>query len=137
MCCSAFPERATPRSPQTPTPTSALSGCRKDGNSYHYYQPIRATSRMLLTVAIARWAIAHDARLDSRRILGAVAPVRAEGRTDGRRQADLPTEPTRKSIDLKRCILVATAIITVFLAMVAAYVIVRYVIVKPLRHCAT
>jgi signal transduction histidine kinase len=33
-----------------------------------------------------------------------------------------------------RAVLLSTAIITVFLAMVASYVIVRYVIVKPLRH---
>ena len=44
------------------------------------------------------------------------------------------TEKTRNDIIVNRGILVAMAIITVFLAMVASYAIVRYVIVKPLRH---
>ena len=44
------------------------------------------------------------------------------------------TEQTRDAILVNRMILLAMAIITVFLAMVASYAIVRYVIVKPLRH---
>ncbi len=46
----------------------------------------------------------------------------------------VPNGPMQKAIDKNRAVLIATAIITVFLAMVAAYVIVRYVIVKPLAH---
>jgi two-component system sensor histidine kinase BarA len=41
---------------------------------------------------------------------------------------------TKKDLAWNRAILVSTAIITVFLAMVASYVIVKYVIVKPLKH---
>jgi len=41
---------------------------------------------------------------------------------------------TQAAINENRAILLATAIVTVFLAMIAAYVIVRYVIVKPLKH---
>jgi two-component system, NarL family, sensor histidine kinase BarA len=44
------------------------------------------------------------------------------------------TKATQKSINWNRALLIATAIITVFLAMVASYAIVRYVVVKPLRH---
>ena len=33
-----------------------------------------------------------------------------------------------------RAIFLATAVLTVFLAMIASYAIVRYVIVKPLKH---
>jgi len=46
----------------------------------------------------------------------------------------MPDSATRKAINWNRAILAATAIITVFLAMLAAYAIVRYVIVKPLEH---
>jgi len=46
----------------------------------------------------------------------------------------MPDAATRKAINWNRSILLATAIITVFLAMLAAYAIVRYVIVKPLDH---
>lgn len=42
--------------------------------------------------------------------------------------------PTQANINLNRAFLLAAAIITVFLAMVASWIIVRYVIVKPLRH---
>ncbi len=37
-------------------------------------------------------------------------------------------------LNLNRAVLLATAIVTVMLAMIASYLIVRYVIVKPLRH---
>ena len=46
----------------------------------------------------------------------------------------MPDGTTRQAINWNRAILIATAIITVFLAMLAAYLIVRYVIVKPLEH---
>jgi signal transduction histidine kinase len=46
----------------------------------------------------------------------------------------MPDSATRKAINWNRAILAATAIMTVFLAMLAAYAIVRYVIVKPLEH---
>ncbi len=46
----------------------------------------------------------------------------------------MPDAVTRKAINWNRALLLATAIITVFLAMLVAYAIVRYVIVKPLEH---
>ena len=46
----------------------------------------------------------------------------------------MPDSSTQKAINWNRAILLATAIMTVFLAMLAAYAIVRYVIVKPLDH---
>jgi len=46
----------------------------------------------------------------------------------------MPDSATQKAINWNRAILLATAIMTVFLAMLAAYAIVRYVIVKPLDH---
>ena len=46
----------------------------------------------------------------------------------------MPDSATQKAINWNRAILLATAIITVFLAMLVAYAIVRYVIVKPLQH---
>jgi signal transduction histidine kinase len=41
---------------------------------------------------------------------------------------------TQRAINYNRALFFATAIMTFFLAMLAAYVIVRYVIVKPLKH---
>jgi len=46
----------------------------------------------------------------------------------------LPYQETKTAITNSRAILTAVAILTVFVAMMALYVIVRYVIVKPLQH---
>lgn len=46
----------------------------------------------------------------------------------------IPNDSMQEALNSNRAFLIATAVITVFLAMVAAYVIVRYVIVKPLAH---
>jgi two-component system sensor histidine kinase BarA len=42
--------------------------------------------------------------------------------------------PTQANLNLNRAYLLSSAIVTVFLAMVASWIIVRYVIVKPLKH---
>ena len=46
----------------------------------------------------------------------------------------LPMEATNKDIHRNRAILISTALVTAILAMVASYVIVRYVIIKPVKH---
>jgi signal transduction histidine kinase len=43
-------------------------------------------------------------------------------------------DATHRAANQNRAIFLATAVLTVFLAMIASYVIVRYVIVKPLKH---
>ena len=45
-----------------------------------------------------------------------------------------PLEKTYRSLSWNNAILLSTAIVTAFLAMLAAYAIVRYVIVKPVLH---
>ena len=46
-------------------------------------------------------------------------------------------DTTQKAINFNRAVLLATAIITTFLAMLALYAVVRYVIIKPLKHLRT
>lgn len=46
----------------------------------------------------------------------------------------LPLGETNKSIHRNRAILISTALVTAIMAMIISYVIVRYVIVKPLKH---
>jgi two-component system sensor histidine kinase BarA len=46
----------------------------------------------------------------------------------------LPYADTAEAISNSRAILIAMAILTVFMAMITLYLIVRYVIVKPLKH---
>jgi signal transduction histidine kinase len=68
--------------------------------------------------------------------------LRSQGRSAAERPGELlamihvrmPNKRTKEAMDWNRALLIATAVITVFLAMVASYLIVRYVIVKPLKH---
>ena len=87
---------------------------------YQYYQPIFADA---------------DYCIHCHRGLGKVPnPELREGDLMSIIQVSFSDEETVADRNQNRAILLATAIITVFLAMVALYVIVRYVIVKPLRH---
>jgi two-component system, NarL family, sensor histidine kinase BarA len=108
-------------------------GWSEDGTTYYYYQPIRAKNSTCFSgchQSVGR-IVGQD---------GLPGPVvgnsTAEAKGDLMAVARLtfPTEKSRHDILVNRMILLAMAIITVFLAMVASYVIVRYVIVKPLRH---
>jgi signal transduction histidine kinase len=47
---------------------------------------------------------------------------------------NLPMDPIKKAINRNRAILITAALVTAILAMFASYVIVRYVIVKPVKH---
>ncbi len=99
----------------------------EDNAEYHYYQPIRARKSCL---------ICHESRGVATGT-GATPPsgaAYAEGDLMAVVKVVMPNATTRKAINWNRAILLATAIMTVFLAMLAAYAIVRYVIVKPLAH---
>ena len=89
-----------------------------DASEYHYYQAIRARTSCL---------VCHEAR-------PAGGAAYADGDLMAVVKVIMPDAATHKAINWNRAILLATAIITVFLAMLAAYAIVRYVIVKPLAH---
>ncbi len=88
-----------------------------DGSEYLYYQAVRATSHCVY----CHKAMDPNPNLTEGDLLRIV-------------QVSIPTGPTQVDLNRNRAILLATAIVTVFLAMIAAYVIVRYVIVKPLQH---
>ncbi|MSR30437.1 MAG: HAMP domain-containing protein [Gemmataceae bacterium] len=47
---------------------------------------------------------------------------------------DIPFDSIEKQLHINRAILISTAFITAFLSMVGSYLIVRYVIVKPVKH---
>jgi two-component system sensor histidine kinase BarA len=89
-----------------------------DASEYHYYQAVRARTSCL---------VCHETR-------PAGGAAYADGDLMAVVKVVMPDAATHKAINWNRAILLATAIITVFLAMLAAYAIVRYVIVKPLAH---
>lgn len=84
---------------------------------YHYYQPIYVSSGCVdcHRIHTGNTTLAENDLLS-------IIHVR------------LPTGDTYKAIRTNRAMLLTNAIITVFLAMIALYAIVRYVIVKPLKH---
>ena len=98
-----------------------------DSSEYHYYQPIHARKSCLVCHEYHGAAGAAAAGDPERRRF-------AEGELMAVVKVVMPDAATRKAINWNRAILLATAIMTVFLAMLVAYAIVRYVIVKPLEH---
>ena len=57
-----------------------------------------------------------------------------EGDLAGAVAVKLPMEQTIKAINLNRAMLITAALITAIVAMLSSYIIVRYVIVKPVKH---
>jgi len=97
-----------------------------DQGQYYYYQTVRAKESCLRC---------HDVRPAPGVPTDGVPPVGvAVGDLMAVVRVVMPDGLTKKAINWNRAILLATAIMTVFLAMLAAYLIVRYVIVKPLEH---
>ena len=112
-------------------------------NQYQYYQPIRADDQSCLGLCHA--APLGGAGIDlngtgqapSGQTFSASTPPLSKGDIIAIAKVTMPTGPsglTRRQLNWNRAILISTLVITVFLAMVTSYVIVRYVIVKPLRH---
>jgi two-component system, NarL family, sensor histidine kinase BarA len=93
-----------------------------DRDEYEYYRPIYAESGKCVACHHAMGRPAANG-----------APL-LEGDLMAVIKVSIPNGLTQRAIDWNRAILISTAITTFFLAMVASYAIVRYVIVKPLRH---
>ncbi len=87
-----------------------------EGDKYHYVQVIRWKDSCITC---------HRGNYGTRP--GEDLPFRAVRIT-------LPYANTQRAVNKNYAILLATAIVTVFLSMLALYVVVRYVIVKPLQH---
>jgi len=104
---------------------------------YQYYQPVYATAMCLVGCHNVPPGGAGIDMVGSGLAFGgglaSGTPLEA-GDMMGVVQVTIPNGPTLKAISGNQAVLLTTAIITVFLAMVASYVIVRYVIVKPLKH---
>jgi signal transduction histidine kinase len=84
---------------------------------YHYYGPVYASETCVVCHR------EHNRRPDLKvgDLLGVV-------------KIAFPLEKTQRSLAWNNAVLLATGIVTAFLAMLAAYAIVRYVIVKPVLH---
>jgi two-component system, NarL family, sensor histidine kinase BarA len=106
---------------------------RLNSGTYIYYQPIRAKEyclRLCHSVPPMEGAGAFSTGIHA---IGKIT-ARAPGDLLAVCRVTISNRDTETAIIWNKATLLATAIITVFLAMLASYAIVRYVIVKPLRH---
>ena len=90
----------------------------RHGDEYIYYQPVFIRESLCVTC--------HQQMN--------VNPELKEGHLQAIIQVSIPTGAVQDAITRNQLYGLSIAIITVFLAMIALYVVVRYVIVKPLRH---
>lgn len=101
------------------------------GDAFVYYEPIYARQSCInCHVLISNFVEAYDP--EQGRIVKKAAWDEGDVLAVARTTIDDAT--VRNGLAMNRALLFSTAIVTVFIAMVAAYVIVRYVIVKPLKH---
>jgi signal transduction histidine kinase len=96
-------------------------------NRYYYYEPIYWVTKSGACLQCHKLPSyggpAYDSPLLSESSMDFVAV-----------RVSLPYEETKAAINWTRAVLIAVGILTVFFAMVALWVVVRYVVVKPLAH---
>ena len=99
-----------------------------DKQEYHYFQAVRLRKECMNCHTLTS---AHV-------VLGSAGlpapPPPAPGDLLAVVEVIQPDAATQSALAKNRAIFITTALVTVFLAMMASYVIVRYVIVKPLKH---
>jgi len=119
---------ATPSRDGETEPIDRVVPNEKGDYEYQYFQPFYATNTSCATChdAYGPATLLSAAGLDS-------PPGMRVGDLIAVAKITMP-DPTRRASNQNRAIFLATAVLTVFLAMIASYVIVRYVIVKPLKH---
>ncbi len=103
-----------------------------DGNNYYYYQAIRAKATCL-TACHRPLEDLTGITAGNRSLLGN-STARSAGDLMAVVRIEISNAPTQEAIVWNEGTLLAAAFVTVFLAMLASYAIVRYVIAKPLRH---
>ncbi len=103
--------------PPSPGEVEFVERAVPENGEYHYYEAVRATGNCI----ICHRTFTGPADLTEGDILSVV-------------KVRISDEPTQADIRWNNAILWATAIVTAFLLVVASYVIIRYVIVKPLKH---
>ncbi len=112
--------RAVPPSGDEQSPQFMAYSSPRD-KEYIYYQPVRAKAGSCI--------VCHNIKR-----IAAGLPEWQEGDLMAVVKVVFSDEENRKALAENLAILITTAIITVFMAMFVSYLIIRYVIVKPLRH---
>ena len=100
------------------------------GDEYQYYQAIRAQSSCL---RLCHPEFTLPAAIDQTGLSASAEPLR-EGEVMGLARITIDNAETKRAINRSWAWLLGVSIITAFLGMIAFYVVIRYVIVKPVRH---
>lgn len=87
----------------------------------HYYGAVRATRDCLAC---------HPHTPEEKETLGDLR----EGALMAVMKIRIPTDAIKHGVDINRAVLISTALLTALLIMSGSYLIVRYVIVKPVKH---
>lgn len=87
----------------------------------HYYGAVRATGSCLAC---------HPHTAEEKEAFGTLK----EGDLMAMVKIRMPTEAIERGVDINRAVLISTALLTALLIMGGSYLIVRYVIVKPVKH---
>ena len=100
------------------------------GREYQYYQAIRA-QESCLRVCHTEFRLSEF--IDPTGTLAGTEPLR-EGEIMGVGQITIDNAPTLEDINRSWGWLLSVSIITAFLGMIAFYIVIRYVVVRPVRH---
>jgi len=95
-------------------------------NEYHYFEPIY-WSQTCYACHLALIDAGVEAHSEGSSLQGNAAPFTVV-------KIVVPFDLTRKAINRARAILISVAILTIFIAMVVLYIIIRVLVVKPLKH---
>lgn len=87
----------------------------------HYYGPIRASASCLGCHPLPSERETLGSELNKGELMAVVKII-------------LPTTPIEQAVHWNRALLISTALVTALLIMSGSYIIVRYVIVKPVKH---
>lgn len=94
---------------------------RTDGGKFYYYAAIRMTDRCLAC---------HPTKKEQPEVGASLKPDMYYGTV----RIELESKAIEEGVNLSRAILISNALVTSLLVMAGSYLIVRYVVVKPVKH---
>lgn len=102
-----------------------------DGSKYQYFQPVRAAESCVNCHSVV-WPYWTE-QMSEKEAQAATEKLKI-GDALGIVKLEFPRAKAERDLRRNRATLASLAVVTVFLAMIASWAIVKYVIVKPLKH---
>lgn len=104
-----------------------------DGAKYQYFQPVRAAAESCVNCHKVVRPPYWTEQMTEQEVEAATAQLKI-GDALGIVKLEFPRAQAERDLRRNRATLASLAVVTVFLAMIASWAIVKYVIVKPLKH---